>query len=228
MREKIKKWLTANLGYKILSIVIAFFLWFYVIGEKVAERSYRLPVVFQNVSRDLIVTPRTPKIHILLKGTRNLVMNYNPENFFIFKDLKNYTPGKYSIPISSEDVPMEEEEMEIVKIEPMSVDIEIRVKGEKAIQFKNVPIKILESPSSIFGVNLERSEVSVELVKTEEYISKLNVADIMVFLNISELKEGTYQLPLQIKIPQGVKLVRIEPNVVKVTLERYPPLDIKK
>ena len=154
-------------------------------------------------------------------------MTYNPENFFISKDLKNYTPGKYSIPISSEDVPMEEEEMEIVKSEPVSVDIEIKVKGEKAIQFKNVPIKILESPSSIFGVNLERSEVSVELVKTEEYISKLDVADIMVFLNVSELKEGTYQLPLQIKIPQGVKLVRIEPNVVKVTLERYPPLDIK-
>lgn len=224
MKEKIKKWVTVNPGYKILSIFIAFFLWFYVIGEKVAERSYRLPVVFQNVSRDLIVEPGTPKIHIILKGTRNLVMNYNPENFFVSKDLKNYTPGKYSILISLEDIPVEEEEMEIVKIEPMAVDIEIKVRGEKAVRFKNVPIKILESPSSIFGVSLEKTEVYVELMKTEEYISKLDVANIVVFLDISELKEGTYQLPLQIKIPQGVKLIRIEPDVVKVTLDTYPPL----
>lgn len=224
MEGQIKKWVMANLGYKILALFIAFFLWFYVIGEKVAERAYRLPIIFQNITRDLIVEPRTPKVHITLKGTRNLVMNYNPENFYVFKDLKNYTPGKYSIPFSLEDISVDDEAVEIVRIEPESIDIEIRVREERIVRFKNVPIKILESPASFHRVSLETTEVYLQVVKTEDYASKLDMADIMVILDVSELKEGTYQLPLQTKFPQGVKLVAIEPAVVKVTLKAVSPL----
>ncbi|GEM_PF-3287768 len=224
MKEKIRKWITVNFGYKILALFIAFFLWTYVIGEKVAERVYHLPVVFQNVSRGLIVEPRTPKIHITLKGTRSLVMNYNPENFFVVKDLKNYTPGKYSIPVSLEDIPLADKEVEIIRISPKEMDIEIKVQEEKIIRFKKLPIKLLESPTSFLQATLDLTEVSVELMKTEEYAPKLDTAEVTVFLDISELKEGTYQLPLQIKMPRGVKLVTIEPNVVKVTLKALSPL----
>ena len=224
MKEKIKKWIMANLGYKILALFIAFFLWFYVIGEKVAERVYRLPIVFQNITRDLIIEPRTSKVHITLKGTRNLVMNYNPENFYVFKDLKNYTPGKYSIPVSLEDIPLDDEEVEIVRIEPESIDIEIRVQEERIVRFKNFPIKILESPASFHRISLETTKVYLEVAKTEEYAPKLDMAEIMVILDISELKEGTYQLPLQTKFPQGVTLVTIKPAVVKVTLKAISPL----
>ncbi len=224
MKEQIKKWVMANIGYKILALLIAFFLWFYVIGEKVAERTYRLPIIFQNITRDLIVEPRTPKVHITLKGTRNLVMNYNPEDFYVFKDLKNYTPGKYSIPLSLEDISLDDEAVEIVRIEPESINIEIRVREERIVRLKNVPIKILKFPVSFHRVSLETTEVYLEVVKTEDYAPKLDMADIMVILDVSELKEGTYQLPLQTKFPQGVKLVTIEPAVVKVTLKAVSPL----
>ncbi len=221
MKEKVKRILTVNFGYKVLSVFIAFFLWFYVIGEKVAERSYRLAVVFQNVSSGLSVVPGIPRVHITLKGPRSLVMNYNPEDFFIFKDLKNYTPGKYSLPVTVEDIPIQEKEIELVDIEPSELDIEIKVKGDKIVRFKDVPVKILESTSNFFRVTLDINEVYVELMKTEEYVSKLDINDIVIFLDVSELKEGIYQLPLQAKVPPGIKLVKIEPNIVKATLESY-------
>lgn len=61
--------LRANLGLKLLSIVLAILLWSFVRGAKVVEREYRIPIRYVNLPDSLLFIEQPPReMRILLAG----------------------------------------------------------------------------------------------------------------------------------------------------------------
>jgi YbbR domain-containing protein len=68
--------LLSNLGYKILALVIAIFLWGVAHGTSPEERGYDIPVVFRGVPEDLVITEQSADVvNIRVLGSRAALRN---------------------------------------------------------------------------------------------------------------------------------------------------------
>src|SRR3954470_13274479 len=61
--------LTANLHWKVLSLLVAIGLWFLVVGEPELVTSHSAPVFFKNLPRDLEISSGVPdRIYLEVRG----------------------------------------------------------------------------------------------------------------------------------------------------------------
>lgn len=89
--------------------------------------------------------------------------------------------------------------------------------SEKA--FDNIPVKILGTLGSFSRVSVEPSSVSFVLKGLSKRLETLESKDILVYAEISELSDGTHEVPLRILLPEATSLKeRLAP--AKVTIQR--------
>jgi len=58
--------------------------------------------------------------------------------------------------------------------------------------------------------------VTLTIEGTESSLQTLKESDIVVYVHISELKEGNYELPIRTIIPEQYNIVKIEPEVADI------------
>ena len=97
----------------------------------------------------------------------------------------------------------------------VEVYVRIREEVEEKV-FDNHPIKILQSADRGWEAVLDPSNVSVLVGGNKEILNKLMPSDITVFLDLADLKPGSYELPLQTKAPKDVTVLKITPSTIKV------------
>ena len=98
-------------------------------------------------------------------------------------------------------------------------DVDIAKRRERNKIFNNISVHIVHHPSFILQSELNPKHVSVQLRGSSYVLDELTSKNILVFVDISTLKNGEYILPVQIKIPVDVKLVQVTPSIVKVHLK---------
>ena len=68
--------LFSNLRYKLLSLVIAAFIWFVAQGQNDTERSVEVPLVLKGLPADLVATEvSSDSLHIRVRGSRAALRN---------------------------------------------------------------------------------------------------------------------------------------------------------
>lgn len=105
MKNFIKKYILKNWQYKILSLVIAFILWFYVVSNQSFNIKFNVPIEYDNYPANLkLVGKIENSAKLFLEGRRDIINRIDKNNIKIRIDLKNAREGKNNYIITSKRI----------------------------------------------------------------------------------------------------------------------------
>jgi len=131
-------WLT-NWPLKLLSIFLAFTLWFVVSAprrEGISERAYAVPLSLVGMPRDLVVTTSVPDtVSVRLRGRASDLRSLSSSNLEVPLDLRTAVPGDITFTIRPQAINVPPQ-VEVVSIDPSSVRFRV-----EQLRQKSVPIR---------------------------------------------------------------------------------------
>lgn len=140
------KLITQNWALKLLSLVFALMLWFFIMGERRLEVNYRVPLELQNLPRELMVANEIPSmVDVRISGPRTLLMKVSPNDISITVDLTGLSPGLTSFRRLEERLNLPSG-LRVTRLSPSFVDLRL-----ERIQQKTVPITITLSGEPMSG-----------------------------------------------------------------------------
>ncbi len=174
-----------NWPYKILAVLLALIMWYFVIGEERAEVGLTVPLELINIPRDLIVVNNVVHgIDIRVNGPGSLVRSLTAESLSKRLDLSNTKAGTVSFSISSEGIPLPRG-VKITRINPTQVMVVLQKLMTQKISVKP---RIVGKPAPGYEIaSVQVNNPQVEIAGPEEVIKNL---------------ESLYTKPIEI---QGLK-----------------------
>ncbi|WP_052464907.1 CdaR family protein [Geoalkalibacter subterraneus] len=156
------KFLTENWILKIVSLVFALVLWFFVIGERRVEVGYTVPLELVNVPEGLMVANEVPNlVDIRLNGPRTLLMNLSPADISISVDLTDLKPGLTSFKRLEERLNIPSG-LKVTRLSPSFVDVKLeRIRGKK------VPVEVVLRGEPAEGYTLAGYDIVPQKVVIE-------------------------------------------------------------
>jgi len=97
-----------NLGYKLLAVAMALFLWVVARGTASVERGFDIPVVLQGTPEELVlVSLGADVVNVRVLGTRAALRNFDPEELEYAIDASSSKPGQasFEVDLSRFDLP---------------------------------------------------------------------------------------------------------------------------
>ncbi len=88
--------------------------------------------------------------------------------------------------------------------------------GEK--ELKDVPVRILRSPSASGVVDLNPDKVTLVLKGSKRSLENLAPETLLAYVDLADLKKGDYDLLLQVVLPENVSLKEKEPIKIKAAI----------
>lgn len=131
------KLLTENWALKLISLILAIMLWFFIMGERRLEVNYRVPLELQNLPRELMVANEIPSmVDVRVSGPRTLLMQVSPNDISITVDLSGLRPGLTSFRRLDERLNLPSG-LRVTRLSPSFVDVRL-----ERVQQKQVPVVI--------------------------------------------------------------------------------------
>jgi YbbR domain-containing protein len=127
---------TANLGYKLLALVIAVFLWGVAHGSSSIERGFDVPVALRGVPADLVITGQSADaVNVRVMGSRAALRNLEPETLEYTLDVSSAKPGvsEFEVDASLLEFPRG---AKIVARSPSRIEIRFEARGTKALRVR--------------------------------------------------------------------------------------------
>jgi YbbR-like protein len=171
------RWLVLhNAGIKLLSLVAAIGLWFFVnAGERDTELSLQVPVELRNVPPNvMLVSPRVDFIDLVVRGPRTLLSRIQPDQLSMALDLRGVRPGPAVFRIMSEalDLPRG---VTVLRLTPSEVTLEFA-----ATMRKRVPVHVAvagKPPSGLRVTATKAAPESVEVVGPADQVEQIKTAE---------------------------------------------------
>jgi YbbR domain-containing protein len=131
--------MTANLPLKVLSVFLAFVVWFAVSAprrEPVSERAFAAPVSLVRMPRDLAITTPVPDtVSVRLRGRVSDLRALSSQNLEVTLDVSWVTPGDAVITLSPQAMSVPPQ-IDVVAMEPTKLRFHV-----EALRQKVVPIR---------------------------------------------------------------------------------------
>jgi YbbR domain-containing protein len=105
----------------------------------------------------------------------------------------------------------------MMRVDPIEVMVKIRLAPVIATKdFQGVPVMVRDSE---YQSRLEPARVNLTLRGAKLKLSKLDLSD-AVFVDGGGMEPGTYNVLVQVQLPQGVELLHLWPDKVRITIRR--------
>jgi YbbR domain-containing protein len=161
------KMLTENWALKLLALVFACILWFFVTGEQKLERSYAVPLELKNMPTGMMVANDIPSmIDVRISGPRTRLMNLQLQDIGIAVNLKDLEPGLTTLKRLEERLNLPGP-LKVTRLSPSYIDVKL----ERVVS-KNVLVKPQLSGKPAAGyrlatVRIEPQKVLIEGAESE-------------------------------------------------------------
>ena len=140
--ERLGQAVTRNFPLKLLSLLIAFSLWFFVnFGERDSEESLKVPLELRNIPAHLMITsPRVDFIDLRVSGPRTLLGRIDRNRLSFGLDLNGVRPGPavFRVDVASLNLPRG---VQAARINPSQVTLEMERVGHKAVPVRLRPLQ---------------------------------------------------------------------------------------
>lgn len=200
-------------GLPVISVVMAFLLWVYVVGQKEMEWTFSLPVSVNVHSNDVLAAAQPEHVSVILSGPRRELDRIPGETIAVRLVLIDDQPGEYVRGILPSMVTGLPSGVRIIRIEPS----EVRVKLDEIVEVRNRVIPKFRAPADTRYVVTGEVEVSprtVDLRGTREALGRIDgVATDSIPV---EGPPGKRSLFVGIDVPGNVKAL---PQTVSVSYE---------
>lgn len=157
--------------FKLLAVLLAIIMWYFVVGEERAEVGLTVPLVLINMPRDLIVVNNVPHgVEIRVNGPRSLVQSLSTENLSKTLDLSSTKEGAVSFSISSEGIPLPRG-VKITRINPTQVTVVLQ-----KLMIKNVSVspRVAGRPDPRYELESVRvNPEHVDIAGPEDVVKKI-------------------------------------------------------
>ncbi len=237
-----------NIFLKILSLIFAIILWFFVVLEDKVEQDVDVFIHYKHVPKGLMLVNTPPnKVHVKVVGPRSILRNLSRKKLSLRIDLSEFERGRHLIVLHPKDIPLPAG-LEIIGIQPEKIEIileriasrlvpvEPMLEGSPPSGWKLVKVTVIPSKVRIRGPEslvykikrlrtkpLDISNLKGEVLRTVELevpdmLTVLPSATVKVKLLIQEKIVEREIKDLSIK-PEGASgPVKLKPNKVCVVL----------
>lgn len=209
-----------NLGYQLLAVVIALFLWVVARGSSSVERGFDIPVVLQGVPDDLVVVGQgADVVNVRVIGTRAALRNFDPQRLEYPLDLSTSKPGQaaFEVDLTRFDLPRG---ARVVSRSPSRIDLSFDRRVAKDLRVKP---DLEGSPAKgyrIASVKAEPPRVRVMGARSE----MLRLAEVAT--ETIDVSGATAPIEKEVRVSAGPGHVWADaPGIVKVrvVVEAEPP-----
>ena len=193
---------------KILSVLLAIFMWTFVINSTnpTVNKTYRnIPVVIKNQENleksgyTIVGNDEALTTNVKLKGTREKLVGLKPSNIYASIDIKNAKEGVQSAEIKVDTL----SGITVDELEPEEINLNI----QKVIE-KSLPINLIISDEIKDGRIVEVNELSPQEIKVkgpDSFINKIDRAEVKI--EDMDLLDGKiHSMPVTILDRSGNKL----------------------
>lgn len=90
----VPEWISCNLPLKLLSLTLAVFIWFFVVGGKEVEREFRVPVAARNLPAGLAPVSPLPQVDLRVAGPRYVMAGIEMERLSVVLDFTRTGEGR--------------------------------------------------------------------------------------------------------------------------------------
>ena len=163
-----------NIGLKFLSICIAALLWLVVAGDRVVERSVRVPIEFQNLPQGLEIVGNPPDdVDVRVRGSSGVLGRLSQGDMAAVIDLRHARPGRRLFHLTASEIHL-----------PYGIDVVQVAPATLPIAFENSIVRVLKIRPSIEGSpapgyevgSIEVDPATVEVVGPENSLRALDEA----------------------------------------------------
>ena len=127
---------SGNLRYGLLAVVISMVLWGIAHGEKEKELNVDIPVAFNGLPDDLVITEQsTSEINIRVQGSRAALRNVSPTTMEYPVAVEGAKPGPaiYDVEASYVDAPRG---VKVVSRSPARIELKFEARGRKNVRIR--------------------------------------------------------------------------------------------
>lgn len=147
--------LSENWILKLLSLIFALVLWFFVMGERRQEIGFSVPLKLENIPQNLMLANEVPNlVDVRVSGPRTLLMNLSPQDISISVDLKDLKPGLTSFKRLDEKLNIPSA-LKVTRLSPSFVDVKL-----ERIKEKQVPVVISIEGAPAEGYRLSETRLN--------------------------------------------------------------------
>ena len=179
-----KKFFTTDISTKILSLVIAVFLWVYLVvllNPQIETTITNIPITFKdqaNLTRNgfVITNDTVDTVTLKLRGSRNMLSNVNKNNISAYVDLSGCSgQNTYTLPVH---ITLPHDELSIVDKSPYNINVEVDKVSTYRFGIEIVPEGELKKD---YVIDTLEGDVSEVLVKgPSELVSSIKKAVVTV------------------------------------------------
>ncbi|MGL4676433.1 MAG: hypothetical protein ACRCWI_02050 [Brevinema sp.] len=191
---------------KIISIVLAIFLWYYVNVISIEKIYISLPISLVNVPQDKIVTP-AQNMAVRVEISTHEDVSRRIKDLSAVIDLSEYEVGQRAYSISLTNLPKDIQ----VKIFPEQKQIEVY-----PIVTNTVPITVKVDPHSLL-TNIEHFPNKAVIIGSSIQIENIKTLSTGNLKYTLPMQSSSLETNLRVLIPNGVTL--LEPQTVDVLLQ---------
>jgi len=210
-----------NWVLKLLSLLFALFLWYFVVGEDKVDMNVTIPVEIVNLPRDLIISNQFKKqLEVTVSGQRSLIRGMTAQHISRTIDLSKASPGTVVVQNHPDSISLPRG-LSILRVQPPTVTLLL----DRLIQ-KELPIKPVLNGKVHHSYKLETVTVdppSLEISGPQSILAQeenLNTSPIDINgLNKSAVKQVSLALNPEIADLIGEPVVAVRLNVVELKKE---------
>lgn len=211
-----------------LFLLVAFgvFLWHY---ASFVESELSVPVVFENLSKDLIIVGQAPKeVEVLVRGQKLVLEAFSEQKPTCTLDLARATAGLVTLSVGESNLQFPGG-VSIVQIEPESFTLRLEPKLTKTVP---VVVSLTDNPAPGYRVSLTLvTPSSMQIVGSEKALAEIDQLATWP-VSIKDVSES-FKKEIALDLPNGVSIggagktfvtaqINIEENVVVQRFENIP------
>ena len=206
--------LRSHLPFKIISLLLAIFLWFFVIGRRSSEIGISVPVRLENLPASLVIVnnPET-NLEVRIQGPQTLLSSLDPNRLNLSLDLSGAKPGRISYHIFPEQITLPRG-LRVNRINPSQIDFEF-----SAVVTRELPVRIKTEGECAPGYRISQISVTPPRVTLTGADRELKRMDFVETDTVSlKNRDDSFVVVVPLVIG-GIHISRLEPQKVEIQVE---------
>jgi YbbR domain-containing protein len=201
--KRLSKLLSRDWLQKVVSLLAAFMLWYFVGGEDKIDKNVMVPIEIINLPRDLVVSNQFKKeIEVTVSGPRSLLFEMANRSVTRQVDLAAAMPGTMVIENDAKHIPVPRG-ITVQRVQPSSIILSL----DKLVQ-KQIPVEARTTGRVSPGYLLKSMRIDPEVITIAGPYTTLSQVDHFLTRNIN--LDGIKQA-MQLQVP-----LELEPAIVEL------------
>jgi len=210
-----------NWVLKLVSLLFALFLWYFVVGEDKVDMNVTIPVEIVNLPRELVISNQFKKqLEVTVSGQRSLIRGIASQHISRTIDLSKASPGTVVIQNHPDSITLPRG-LNILRVQPPTITLLLDRLIQKELPIKPLLVSKVHSDYNLESVTVDPPSLEIsgpQSILGEEQSLNTNPIDISG-LEQSTVKQVSLALKPEISDLIGEPVVAVRLNIVELKNE---------